>query len=175
MSRLTPEKKHRLAYWLQQNRSATDRARLEVTKDELKDLDADALLHLAAMAFITLDGFVKVMQEEPARHENLRALSKSLGDQLEEKNTAEMRPHAELGKATREQRKVFANRKNEEERKQNGPIWDAHDEEVERLKAEGYTENKSCQIVEKTHGLGDGTVRKRRQRKLKLMQDANTE
>jgi len=98
MGRLTPDKRNRLHLWLQQNRGATDRARLEITKDELKDLDADVLLHLAAMAFITMDGLLRVIEEEPERSDNIRAVCKSLGDQLEQKNTAEMRPHANRGR-----------------------------------------------------------------------------
>ncbi|MFC6685033.1 hypothetical protein ACFQGA_11505 [Marinobacter koreensis] len=85
MSRLDADKKARLANWLQENRGASHVARLEITKEELADLDHDVLLHLAAMSFVSLDGFMELAQKEPDRLENLMALGKSLGDQLEEK------------------------------------------------------------------------------------------
>ncbi|MCK7548486.1 hypothetical protein ACFPQA_02320 [Marinobacter koreensis] len=129
MSRLDADKKARLANWLQENRGASHVARLEITKEELADLDHDVLLHLAAMSFVSLDGFMELAQKEPDRLENLMALGKSLGDQLEEKNTAEMRPHADRGRKTVSSASEGGRSKNEHNRIK----WPLYQDYIDRL------------------------------------------
>lgn len=151
--------KHRLAKWLQDNRSATQEARIYVAKDELQDLDKETLLHLAAMSFVTYDALLHTVQSLPAIREATVATCKSLGDQLEAKNTAEMRPHAERGKKVIKSASQGGNAQAEQFRQQ----WPKWQKEMDRLHLQDpkLSFTALSNLVAKKFGITGRAVRER--------------